>query len=72
MIYIKESYSRTGLLSEKNVFYLHAIDEFVFDYNYYQEEEKRKKDYSFKSSDNGFEFYYQGCLWLKGYLSEKE
>ena len=70
MIYIKESYNRKGLLSEKTIFYLHAIDEFVFDYKYYQEE--KRQDYSFQSSDNGFEFYYQGRLWLKGYLVEKE
>lgn len=73
MIYIRESYNLNGVLTEKDIFYLNAIDEFVFDYNYYKkEEENTKKDCSFEIINNGYQYYRLGRLSIKGYLVEKE
>lgn len=68
MIYIRESYNTKGLLLEKTTFYLKALEEFVFDFNYF----KKDNDFEFKTIDNGFEVYRLGRLWAKGYLVEKE
>lgn len=72
MIYIRESYNSKGLL-EKTIFYLNAIDEFVFDYKYYEKLENEKtKYYDFNAIDNGFILYMNDHLYIKGYLMEKE
>ena len=68
MIYIRESYNSRGIYLEKTIFYHNAIDEFTFDYNYH----KNDKDSDIKITDNGFEVYMRGRLWLRAYLAEKE
>lgn len=73
MIYIRESYNTKGIFLEKTIFYYKAIEEFVFDYNYFLKEEKDGSNYyDFKPINNGYEIFKNERLWVKGYLVEKE
>lgn len=71
MTFIRETYNGKGL-SRREIFYFDAINEFVFDYNYYKDKENNTQGYDFKSTDNGYLLYMNGRLWIKGYLVDKD